>query len=121
MISRREVIGGLAALGAGTLAFANLDRAQPQTTRPRPSAVRRLGVLMGPSEGDPEGIRRANSLQQGLRELGWMADGNLRIDYRWAAGEADRFRSYAKELVELQPDIILANAAPALEALSRAT
>jgi putative ABC transport system substrate-binding protein len=121
MISRREVIGGLAALGAGTLAFANLDRAQPQTARPRPAAVRRLGVLMGPAEGDPEAIRRTGALQQGLREAGWLADGNLHIDYRWAAGESDRFRSYAKELVELQPEVILANTGPALEALSRAT
>jgi putative tryptophan/tyrosine transport system substrate-binding protein len=121
MISRREFIGGVAALGAGTLAFANIDRAQPQSTRPRPSGVRRLGVLMGTVEGDPEGIRRAASLQQGLRELGWTVDGNLRIDYRWAAAEADRLRSYAKELVELQPEIILANTGPALEAVSRAT
>jgi putative tryptophan/tyrosine transport system substrate-binding protein len=121
MISRREVIGGLAALGTGTIAFANLDRAQPQAARPRPAATRRLGVLMGPAEGDPEGIRRAGALQQGLRELGWMADGNLRIDYRWAAGESDRFRSYAKELVELQPEIIVANTRSALDALTRAT
>jgi putative tryptophan/tyrosine transport system substrate-binding protein len=121
MISRRKVIGGLAALGAGTLASASFDRARPQTTRPRRSSVRRLGVLMGTVEGDPEGIRRSTALQQGLRELGWMADGNLRIDYRWAAGEADRFRSDAKELLELQPEIVIANAVPALEALSRAT
>jgi putative ABC transport system substrate-binding protein len=121
MISRREVIGGLAALGAGTLAFANLDRAQPQAARPRPATMRRLGVLMGPAEGDPEAIRRADALQQGLRELGWLTDGNLRIDYRWAAGESERFSSYAKELVELQPEIIVANTGSALEALRRAT
>jgi len=76
---------------------------------------------MGPAESDPEGIRRVASFQQGLRELGWVPGGNLRIDYRWGAGQADQFQRFAKELVELQPEIILANSGPALEALRRQT
>jgi putative tryptophan/tyrosine transport system substrate-binding protein len=118
MISRRDIIGGLAMLGASTLAAATFVRAQTQT---RPSPVRRLGALMGLAENEPEGMRRVASFQQGLRELGWVAGGNLRIDYRWAGGEADQFQRFAKELVELQPEAILANAAPALVALKQNT
>jgi putative ABC transport system substrate-binding protein len=121
MISRRAIIGALGMLGAATLTSANFIRAQPQTVRPKSSAIRRLGALMGPAENDPEGIRRAASFQQGLRDLGWVVGGNLLIDYRWAAGEADRFRRFARELVELQPEIILANSGPALEALKQNT
>jgi putative ABC transport system substrate-binding protein len=120
MISRRGVIGALTVLGGAMLASAGFGHAQPQT-RPASSQVRRLGALMGPAENDPEGIRRAASFEQGLRELGWVAGGNLRIDYRWAAGETDLFRRFARELVDLQPEVILANSGPALEALSRAT
>jgi putative ABC transport system substrate-binding protein len=121
MISRREIIGALGILGAATLTSANFIRAQTQTVRSKSSAIRRLGALMGPAENDPEGIRRAASFQQGLRELGWVVGGNLLIDYRWAAGEADRFRRLARELVESQPEIILANSGPALEVLSQNT
>jgi putative ABC transport system substrate-binding protein len=76
---------------------------------------------MGLAENDPEGVRRATSFQQGLRELGWMAGANLRIDYRWATGGTDEFQRLAKELVELQPEIILANSGPALVALRQTT
>src|SRR5258707_14988392 len=112
MISRRKLVGALAMLGAGTLASASLFPARPQTTGPRWSPVRWIGVLMAPAEGDPEGIRRATSLQQALRELGWVTGGNLQIDYRWAAGDPERFQRFAKELVELQPEIIVANSGP---------
>jgi putative tryptophan/tyrosine transport system substrate-binding protein len=121
MTSRRAFIGALATLGAGTLVPAYFAPAQPQAARTGSSPIRRLGVLMGPAENDPEGIRRATSLQQGLRELGWVADSNLKIDYRWAAAETDRFLRFARELVESQPDVILANTGPALDALSHNT
>jgi putative ABC transport system substrate-binding protein len=119
MISRRQVIASLATLGASALPSANFVRAQLDTVRSGSSPMRRLGALMGPAENDPEGIRRAAALEQGLRELGWVAGSNLRIEYRWAAGEADRFQRFAKELVELQPDVILANSGPSLVALKR--
>jgi ABC-type uncharacterized transport system substrate-binding protein len=118
MISRREIMGALAMLGATTLTAASLVRAQTQTRSP---PVRRIGALMGLAENDPEGIRRASSFQQGLRELGWMPGTNLRIDYRWATGEPDQFQRLAKELVELQPEVILANFGPALVALRQNT
>ena len=56
-------------------------------------------------------------LLQGLQQLGWTDGRNVRIDYRWAAGDADRFRRYAAELVALAPDIILAATSPAVVAL----
>jgi putative tryptophan/tyrosine transport system substrate-binding protein len=118
MISRRETIGALAMLGVAALAAATFVRAQPQT---RTSPVRRIGALMGLAENDPEGVRRATSFQHGLRDLGWETGANLRIDYRWASGDADRFQRLAKELVELQPEIILANSGPALVAIRQTT
>jgi putative ABC transport system substrate-binding protein len=121
MISRREIIGAVAVLGSAALPSANLVHAQPETIRPGSSPVRQLGALMGPAEGDPEGRRRAASFQLGLRELGWVAGSNLRIDYRWAAGDTDRFQRFAKELIDLQPEVILANSRPALDALRRNT
>jgi putative tryptophan/tyrosine transport system substrate-binding protein len=115
MISRRETLRALAMLGATTLAAATFVRAQTQS---RLSPVRRLGALMGLAESDPEAIRRITSFERGLRELGWVTGANLRIDYRWANGETDQFQRLAKELVELQPELILANTGPALAALS---
>jgi putative ABC transport system substrate-binding protein len=118
MMTRRAAIGALATLGTAALASASFVRAQPQT---RPPAIRRIGALLGAAEGDLEGVRRSAAFEQGLRELGWIAGNNLRIDYRWTAGEPDLFRRFAKELVDLQPEVILANSGPALDALSRTT
>jgi putative ABC transport system substrate-binding protein len=121
MISRRAIVGGLASIGAASLASASFVRAQSETMRAGSPRIRKIGVLMGPGEGDPEGIRRAASFQQGLRELGWVPGGNLQIDYRWAAGDAERFQRFARELVDLQAEVILANTRPALAALKRTT
>jgi putative ABC transport system substrate-binding protein len=77
--------------------------------------MRRIGVLMSLAEDDPEDRQRRAAFQQALRELGWS---DLRIDYRWYAGDPARARALAKELVELQPDLIVATATPALAALA---
>jgi putative ABC transport system substrate-binding protein len=58
---------------------------------------------------------------QGLGELGWSVGRNVRIDYRWGGGDAERIRKYAAELVALAPDAILATGAPVMEPLLRAT
>ena len=113
MISRREIIAALATLGAARLVRAQV--AQP----PPGGRMRKLGVLMGLGEGDPEAQIRKAALEQGLRELGWEGGRNLRIDYRWADGDPDQIRSLARELVGLQPEIILAHTRPILEALRR--
>ena len=59
---------------------------------------------------DPQSLRRLTAFVQGLQQLGWTDGRNLRIDMRWAAGDLDRFRRYAAELVALAPDVILAAA-----------
>ena len=82
--------------------------------------MRRIGVLMTGAAGDPEGQARLTGFLQGLQELGWTAGRNARLDYRWAADDADR-RKYAAELVALTPDIILASTSASVAALQQAS
>ena len=82
--------------------------------------ARRIGVLMNLAD-DAEGQARIAAFLQGLQQSGWTDGGNVRIDFRWAAGEAGRFQRYAEELLALAPDVILASAAPSVQALQRAT
>jgi putative tryptophan/tyrosine transport system substrate-binding protein len=70
--------------------------------------IRRIGVLMSLAADDPEDQARVAAFRQGLQQLGWTDGRNIRIDYRWGAGEPDRYRKYAAELVALGPDVILA-------------
>jgi putative tryptophan/tyrosine transport system substrate-binding protein len=76
--------------------------------------VRRVGVLMNLAVGDPEGEARSAAFLQALQQLGWSDGRNVRIDYRWAAGDAGRFHRYAEELLALVPDVILAAATPSV-------
>ena len=110
-VRRREFIILLA--GAATWPLA--ARAQ------QAEQMRRVGVLMNLGTDDAEGHARLTALAQGLQELGWSDGRNLGIDYRWGAGDADRFRAYAAELVALTPDVILATGTPVVEALQRVT
>jgi putative tryptophan/tyrosine transport system substrate-binding protein len=70
---------------------------------------------------DREGQARLAAFLQGLQELGWTDGRNVRIDYRWAAADADRSRTYAAELVALAPDVILASASQSTAALLQTT
>jgi putative ABC transport system substrate-binding protein len=89
------------------------------TAQPRPDRV--IGVLMGYAEDDEEGHARLNSLEQGLRELGWADGKNIRIVRRWAAADQNRIKRYAAELVGMNPDVIVANTGAVLAELKRAT
>src|SRR5262245_59651438 len=100
MIRRREFITLISGAAA---AWPLAARAQ------QPGRRRRIGVLMSPPVDDKEGQARINAVLQGLRELGWIDGRNVRIDTRWAAGDPDRGREYASELVTLLPDVILAS------------
>jgi putative ABC transport system substrate-binding protein len=112
MMKRREFIAGL----CGAAAWPVVARAQ------QPDRMRRVGVLMGLlDENDPEGKGLLSAFTQGLAELGWTDDRNVRIDIRWSVGDVDRMRTFAKELVDLKPDVILANTSPATAALQRVT
>src|SRR6516165_4671238 len=86
----------------------------------KPERVRRIGVLMNLSAGDPEAQTRIAAFMQGLQELGWAVGRNLRVDYRWG-GDPDRYRIGAEELVALAPDLVLASTTPALAAARLAT
>jgi putative tryptophan/tyrosine transport system substrate-binding protein len=108
---RREFIAALGGAAAWPLAA----RAQ------QGERMRRIGALMNLAADDSESQVRVVAFAQGLSELGWTEAHNVRIEFRWAAGEVDRFRSYAAELVALAPDVILASASPAVGALQQAT
>src|ERR1700738_5049206 len=84
-------------------------------------ALRRVGVLMGLSADDPESQARLAAFAQGLQQSGWTVGQNLRIDYRWGAGNVDNMRKYAAELVALAPDVILAHSSQAIAPLLQAT
>jgi putative ABC transport system substrate-binding protein len=87
----------------------------------RAERVRRIGVLMPGVAEDPENKNRIAAFQQGLQELGWTDGRNVRIDYRWGGGDADRIRSTAVELVALEPDVIFAVASSIIIALQQVT
>jgi putative ABC transport system substrate-binding protein len=83
--------------------------------------VRRIGVLMPFSESDAEGKLELAGFAQQLQDLGWADGRNLRIDYRWSAGDPARMQTLAKELIALQPDVIFARSTPVMAALLKQT
>src|SRR5262245_1662792 len=83
--------------------------------------VRRIGVLMGFAESDREQQTFVAAFREGIQKLGWAEGRNSRIDYRWGAGDADKIRSFAKELVDLRPDAIVGQSTPVVTALVRET
>jgi putative ABC transport system substrate-binding protein len=87
----------------------------------QPERMQRIGVLMNLAENDPESQARFAAFVQGLQQLGWTNGRNVRIDTRWGASDADRFRRYAAELVTLAPDVILATSTAVVTALQQAT
>jgi putative tryptophan/tyrosine transport system substrate-binding protein len=104
---RREFVGGAVAWPAAA-------RAQP-TER-----MRRIGVLVGLAENDPEMKQRLAGFREGLEKLGWSEGGNVTIDYRFAPA-GTQAHLLARELVALQPDVILAQSTPATAALKPET
>jgi putative ABC transport system substrate-binding protein len=83
--------------------------------------IRRIGVLTNRAENDPEGQRHNAAFLQRLQQLGWSDGRNVRIDYRLAAGDAERSHRYAGELIALAPDVILAIGSLSLGPLLKAT
>jgi ABC-type uncharacterized transport system substrate-binding protein len=111
-LKRREFIS---LLGGAAAAWPLAARAQQR------ERMRRIGVLMHLAADDPEGQRRVAAFLQGLQEAGWAVGRNVDIDMRWAAGEADRYRRYAMEIVALTPDVIVTSAPPSIRAMQQAT
>jgi putative ABC transport system substrate-binding protein len=102
-------------LGGAAAAWPLAVRAQ-QTER-----MRRIGVLMPYTESDADAQTEVTAFRDRLRQLGWTDGRNARIDYRWAAGKVGQIRVYAKELVALQPDVILGRSTPVIAALLQET
>ena len=109
---RREFI---TLVGGAGVAWPFAARAQQAST------TKRVAILINLQEGDPEGQARLNAFLQGLRTSGWTQGNNLQTDIRWGAGNPERMRKYAAELVALSPDIILAASSTAVDAVQRAT
>ena len=112
MIARREFI---TLLGGAAAAWPVAARGQ-QSER-----MRHVGVLMVAAVGDAELIRRLAALQGELGRLGWVEGRNIRFETRWTAGDPERIRNSAAELVALAPDLIVANGSSAMDAMQRAT
>jgi putative ABC transport system substrate-binding protein len=87
----------------------------------QPERTRRICVLMSLAEEDPETKARVAAFRQGLERRGWSEGRNVHIDYRFTATKAERIPAFAKELVGLQPDVILAQSTVAAAALQRET
>jgi putative tryptophan/tyrosine transport system substrate-binding protein len=94
----------------------------PLAVRAQQSArMRLIGVLMGYAENDRTAQSELAAFWAALAKLGWMEGKNLRIELRWSAGDADRIRALAKELVDLRADAILGQTTPVTGALARET
>ena len=110
-MKRREFItllGGAAAAASGP-ARAQADR------------VRHIGILMGYAEDEPDTQARVVAFTQAVEQLGWKNGRNVAITYRFGAGDIDRVRGYAKELVGLNPDLIVCETTPTLKAVADQT
>jgi putative ABC transport system substrate-binding protein len=83
--------------------------------------MRRIGVLMGYAQDDPEAKARVAALLESLRSLGWEAGRNLQVDLRWAGADVAQINRLAKELVASKPHLIVSNAAPVTVAVHRET
>src|SRR5260370_41705211 len=111
-LKRREFITLLSGAGA---AWPLVARAQQQSDR-----MRRIGVLIVPSEDDPQSRARVTALEQGLGKLGWIVGPNLQIDYRFGISDDERARTAAADLLRLGPDVVIANSPPAVRAVQAA-
>jgi ABC-type uncharacterized transport system substrate-binding protein len=97
---RREFIG---LVGGAALAWPHAATAQ------QPVRMRRIGVVMGYAESDPNGQLQVAAFRQQLERLGWVEGSNIRIDFRFAADAPERIRALALELLGLEPDVMVSN------------
>jgi putative ABC transport system substrate-binding protein len=109
---RREFI---TLVGGGAATWPLVAHAQ------QPDRTRLIGLLMGLAESDPSAQSGLAAFRAALAKLGWTEGSNLRIELRWGAGDQDKIRRLAKELVDLRPDVIFGQSTPVISALSRET
>lgn len=110
-LERRKFIGGLASIAALPARLSAQQATQ----------ARRIGLLMVQAEEDAEGQARIDAFRSQMATLGWVDGRNLHIDYRWGGGIPARAQAAAAELLELKPDLVLANGTPPTAALRKAT
>ena len=108
---RRDFIG---LLGSGVVLPIVPARAQQ-------GRMRRIGFLSANAETDAHTSQFLDGFRQGLRENGWIEGRNLTIEFRWTGGDPDRANAFARELVDLKPDLIVSHTTPATAVLHRAT
>jgi putative ABC transport system substrate-binding protein len=111
-LKRRDFI---TLLGSVTVAWPFGARAQQS------EQIRRIGVLMAYAESDPEAQAWVAAFQEGLQKVGWTEGRNIGIDVRWATGETEAIRRFAKELVASGPELLLASSTPPTAALIQET
>jgi putative tryptophan/tyrosine transport system substrate-binding protein len=105
----------LTLVGGTTFALSRIAVAQST------DKIRRIGVLSGISANDPDVPLRVAAFREGLRERGWTEGQTIKVEYRWSAGDLKRMQSFAEELVELRPEIIVAQSTPAVISLLKAS
>jgi putative tryptophan/tyrosine transport system substrate-binding protein len=110
-VRRRQFIKAI----CGAAAWPLVARAQ------QPDEVRRIGVVVNTAADDPESQASVAAFKQALQQLGWSEGRNLRVDYRGTAGNADRMQAFAKELVAVQPHVILTRSTPVTAAFLKQT
>jgi putative tryptophan/tyrosine transport system substrate-binding protein len=110
-MQRRQLI----ALLGGAVTWPLAARAQQD------QRMRRIGVLSALAEDDPESVARRPAFEQALKALGWTNGSNLQIDYRWAAGDAERISKLAAEIIALAPDVILLSGSSVVAPMMQAT
>jgi putative ABC transport system substrate-binding protein len=87
----------------------------------QPPRVRRIGALLAYAESDSQAQAHIAAFREGLQKLGWTEGRNVRIDYRWAPADTELMQRFAKDLVALQPDLILSHSTPTTVALLQQT
>jgi len=110
-LRRREFI----TLVSGAAAWPLVARAQ------QPDEGRRIGVVVNTTADDPESQACVAAFKQALQQLGWSEGQNLRVDYRGAAGNPERMQAFARELVAVQPHLILTRSTPVTAAFLKQT
>jgi putative ABC transport system substrate-binding protein len=109
---RREFI---TLVGGAAVAWPHIVDAQ------QPARLPQVAILRGEVAGDPEGLRNSAALLQGLQALGWTQGHNLRIEQRWAGGSVDAMKALARELVALEPNVIVVISTPVTQAVMQET
>lgn len=108
---RREFIKVIAASAA----------ALPLATRAQPNRMRRVGLLLGLAEQDPEASARVKAFRLGMRDLEWIEGRNIQVEYRFAGSNLNLINKHVAELVKSAPEVIVANSTPVMAALKAAT